>query len=443
MKHRKALTIQLFWQGQWHDAGCVVFPDPVKGLTGSMSFFYDSHYVCEVTSQDEGLTFVDERSIGCNVPGDLMRQYDRGPMAPILRDIIPQGAGRRHLLKGWCISSDPGPAADFRLLSEGCVAPIGNLRIKEATEAFERRAQALAVPSFTLAHVCNADTSLIEHADSLGLFLDVAAGAGGDAPKLLVVEDANGRFYPEGLLSEHEAVGHWLVKFPRGRMSAEDGDILRAEAVFYQALYGLGKDTIASARLYEGKVPSLWMPRFDRSLGSKGLKRLAVESLYSLNQQVGDGGRMSQVTAIRNLRRIMGDVADFDAALCEYLVRDVVNYSIGNTDNHGRNTSVIKQSGRITLAPAYDLAPMVLDGEGIARSTVWPRGYMRGIDTPDYRTIIQDFAGDPQQVMGAFREGLEALAGLKDRVRELGMPKRVMDNPRVVLDKPKQVLLRL
>jgi serine/threonine-protein kinase HipA len=443
MKHRKTLTIQLFWQGQWHDAGRVFFPDPAKGLTGPVSFFYDSHYVCEVTSQDEGLTFVDERSVGCNVPGDLMRQYDRGPMAPILRDIIPQGAGRRHLLKGWCLGRDPGPAADFRLLSEGCVAPIGNLRIKEAAEAFGRRTQALAVPSFTLAHVCNAYTSLIEYADNLGLFLDVAAGAGGDAPKLLVAEDGHGRFYPEGLLPEDEAVAHWLVKFPRGRMSAEDGDILRAEGIFYQALYGLGKDTIAGTRLYEGKVPSLWMPRFDRSLGSKGLDRFAVESLYSLNQQLGDGGRMSQVTAIRNLRRIMGDVADFDAELCEYLVRDVVNYSIGNTDNHGRNTSVIKKSGRITLAPAYDLAPMVLDGEGIARRTVWPREYLRGIDEPDYRTIIQDFAGDPQKVIGEFRSGLEALAGLKDRVRELGMPKRVMDNPRVVLDKSKQVLLRL
>ncbi|WP_269084834.1 HipA domain-containing protein [Pseudomonas sp. HUK17] len=33
----------------------------------------------------------------------------------------------------------------------------------------------------------------------------------------------------------------------------------------------------------------------------------------------------------------------------------------GNTDNHGRNTAILRDGEGVWLAPIYDLAPMVMD----------------------------------------------------------------------------------
>ena len=92
-----------------------------------MVFTYNGQYVNAVTTAKEGLSFKDERAIGHNVPGHLMKGYPREAVAPILRDIVPQGAGRRYLLRHWDITGDPGPSVDFKLFSEGCIAPIDNL----------------------------------------------------------------------------------------------------------------------------------------------------------------------------------------------------------------------------------------------------------------------------------------------------------------------------
>ena len=58
--------------------------------------------------------------------------------------------------------------------------------------------------------------------------------------------------------------------------------------------------------------------------------------------------------------------------LRELLLRDVLDVALGNTDNHARNTAVLKRTdGVIELTPLYDFAPMVLDPQGIARVCRW------------------------------------------------------------------------
>ncbi len=86
---QKILTVQVYWNYHWHDAGSVRFPVPKAGLTGDMTFTYKGTYVNAVTTAKEGLSFRDERAIGHNVPGHLMKGYPREPVAPVLRDIIP------------------------------------------------------------------------------------------------------------------------------------------------------------------------------------------------------------------------------------------------------------------------------------------------------------------------------------------------------------------
>ncbi len=425
------LTIQAYWSGRWMNVGEVLFADPGKGLTGAFQFFYGPAYINDADTCRPGIDFIDERSIGVHLPGSFVGHFNERHVAPVLRDMIPQGAARRALVKLWG-GKDTGPGMDFRLLKEGCVAPIGNLRIKEAAEAFQARIAGDRSVAFTRKDVDEHSDELIEHAHQLGIAIEGAAGAGGDAPKLLLVEDGAGNFYLEGTLDEAQIARHWLVKFPRGRMLAEDEDILRSEGVFYKTLAGLGVDTIDDAELHEGRTPSLWLPRFDRRVGQDQIERFGVESVYSLMGMIGDGARLHHMDVLGELLRFVD--TQNDALLIEYLLRDVINAAIGNTDNHGRNTAVLKRNGAIHLAPAYDLAPMVLDREAIARSTVWgPEYQVQGV--VDYMAVIDAFADDSGSVAEALIGRLVAFEGFRELAIGHGLPASVQNSPRIHLDR--------
>lgn len=426
----ETLTIQAYWSGTWKNAGEVIFRDPQKGLTGALQFYYDPMYINDADTFRPGLDFIDERAISVHLPGSFVGHFNEANVAPALRDMIPQGAGRRALIKLWG-EKDTGPGMDFRLLKEGCVAPIGNLRIKEAAEAFQERMAGQKPIAFTHEDVAERNDELIEHAHNLGIAIGGATGAGGDAPKLLLVEDAGGKLYLEGTLDEANVTQHWLVKFPRGRMLADDEDILRAEGVFYKTLADLGVYTIEGAELREGRTPSLWLPRFDRVIADGQVQRYGVESLYSLMGMIGDGARLQHMDVLTGINGYLD--SDYDDMLVEYLLRDIINSAIGNTDNHGRNTAVLKRDGIIHLAPAYDLAPMVLDREAVARTTVWPRQLQQqgGVN---YAAIIKQLAHDPKAVTKALVHQVGSLANFNKLAIEKGLPKLVQNSPRIHLD---------
>jgi serine/threonine-protein kinase HipA len=63
---------------------------------------------------------------------------------------------------------------------------------------------------------------------------------------------------------------------------------------------------------------------------------------------------------------------DFDAELREYVWRDLLNLALGNRDNHGRNTAILKDTdGTIRLAPIFDVGPSFLDARAIIRVLRW------------------------------------------------------------------------
>lgn len=426
----ETITIQLFHQGRWLDAGDVRFLDPGKGLTGRMHFYYNPAFIAEVAGT--GFEFTDERAVGANVPANFTGHYDEAQIAPVLRDIIPQGAGRRALERLWGFDRPTGPELDFRLLRDACIAPVGNLRIKEAAEPFYERVTQQAAQGFTVSDIANRASEVIEHAHDLGIAIGGATGAGGDAPKLLVVEDGHGRIFLEGTLAEDQIRQHWLVKFPRGQKTAQDRDVLRAEGIFYQALAACDTYTIQGARLIEGNTPSLWLPRFDRAVQSAAVHRYGMESTYSVMGMLGNGARLQHPDVISALT-IHSDT-DPDEILTEYLVRDIINKAIGNTDNHGRNSALLKRDGKVFLAPAFDLAPMVLDHEGIARSSVWPTEYRDRQGNTDYPAIVKALASSPENVASAMEARLYELTDFPAYAIELGLPETVQRHPQVNLD---------
>lgn len=439
-----SLTLQIHWDNQWHDAGSVEFRNEDDGLLGSPKFSYDTEYALnalERAGDFEREDLNDKTAVGVNLPCIIAGDYLDGEIAPVLRDIIPQGAGRRAMVKQLGYERDPEQAIDVLLLAEGCVGPIGNLRIKEAAEAFELNVAASEVMLFGRHEVCTRADDLVQYAHNLHIAIGGTTGAGGDAPKLLLVETHQGEYALEGTIPEQDIARHWLVKFPRGRRTIEDVKVLEGEAAVYRLLEARGFNTITGAAFedIDGAV-ALWMPRFDREVTGEGVERHGMESVYSMMGMVGDGARLEHFHVISKLRECVTRPEDKDALLVDYLVRDVLNTAVGNRDNHGRNTSLIKRGHEIELAPAYDVAPMVLDPEPIANSTWWPMHLRDRNRNADFALILEELATDPGRAASIMEGELLKLTNMKGGLKQFGAPDEMLNHISIRMNEPELVL---
>ncbi|MFV8836499.1 HipA domain-containing protein [Aquisalimonas sp. APHAB1-3] len=366
-------------------------------------------------------------ALGVNLPVRFDATYEYGVVAAVLRDIIPQGYGRRRMLEvlGYC--RDPGPRADLPLLLQGSVAPVGHLRVKPAADAFAAALEPARAPRYTREDVARLGERMIDEGLRAGVPVAAALGAGGEAPKVLLVEDGNGRYALEGTVPEAEVHGRWLVKMPRGRKSADDVAVLQGEAAVHQALEGLGLNTVSGSVLVEkDSTLSLWLPRFDRDGGHHH----GVESVYSAMGMLGDGAALDHLDVVERL----ADVTWGDAALVDYLTLDIVNTMVGNSDNHGRNVAIVTTDIGVHLAPYYDLAPMVLDPEGVSWATRWRGDAVWQGGTPDYARLLTLYAGDRCWAVRRFVAAVGALDGLERRLADRGAPARMLRHPGVRLD---------
>ncbi|MGH7281891.1 MAG: type II toxin-antitoxin system HipA family toxin, partial [Polyangiaceae bacterium] len=220
----------------------------------------------------------------------------------------------------------------------------------------------------------------------------------------------------------------WLVKFPRTR-DASDRLILRAEAGYHAVAKELGVRTGGDVTW---ESDCLFVPRFDRLSRRGVVERLGVESLYSL-AGVADFG-----SALRK-ERLVDVVAQFttnpEKELRELVLRDVLDVALGNTDNHARNTSVLKwPDGRIELSPLYDFAPMILDQRMVARVSRWEDN----ADFPDWARVA-DALGKTLDI-GKTKRWLRRLA---PRIADLPTTMKNCDVPKAVIARCKERIERV
>lgn len=179
------------------------------------------------------------------------------------------------------------------------------------------------------------------------------------------------------------------------------------------------------------------MKRFDRRIGASGVERLAVESVYSLAGVTEPGSRMDHLEVIQGLAALWINAGQKDQVpdlVAEYMRRDLINKILGNSDNHGRNTAIIRGEDALRLAPIYDLAPMVMDAEGITRTTKWasPVEHMGEVDWRAACQLLEPLV-DPQQAFERLRQDARGLLALPDLLAESGLPKAVIDHPHIAL----------
>ena len=219
-----------------------------------------------------------------------------------------------------------------------------------------------------------------------------------------------------------------------------DCNILRAEYYYYHELHSLGFNTIDinQMRLIEGNsYPSLWLPRFDVQWTNQEWSRFGLESVYSvLNKPAGS--HLNHFEVIEQMCNLLNKVdSQFDSQhfVCEWLQRDLLNIIFGNSDNHGRNTSLLKINGQIILAPIYDFAPMKADPEQIIRSTTWGSPYEEGGEYRwDQITNQLSIWCEPETAMMMLKQLAVQLLGLKERLIERGVPEQVMTIPGMNFD---------
>jgi serine/threonine-protein kinase HipA len=364
--------IEIFHHQQWHLAATfTLLGDKAweQGYRAPGLLAYDTRYAVTWLN-DSGITALSS----CYPVDFAMLKTPTWPA--FLLDLLPSGAGRRALLN-YLNETELGAKSDWKLLLQGAGNPPGNLRIKQAAELLEQTSHV----GFEKSEIIERAENFIEYARGHGAPVSGSTGAQGDAPKFLLTLDYEDRWHADGVLPDQKAKKHYIVKFPRGHLSS-DRAVLRNEAAYYHVAKAMG---LRVHSLPEFINNTLFIPRFDRQVLNKHVIRYGQESLCSL-AGIADFGQAIPMEKL--CEAFISHVTDPQTELKEFLLRDILNVALGNTDNHARNTAITKYpDGTIALSPLYDFAPMILDEQGIARVCRWSKGEKNGF--PEWGKIAE------------------------------------------------------
>ena len=404
--------IEIFHEGRWLEAAQASFSNVVRnGFREDKCIFeYDYHYAFGNTPLKVSLT----------LPVDINLHVLKGWPA-FLYDLVPQGNGRKFLLDR--LQLPDTQASDLPLLCAGAFNPIGRLRIQEAVHYFEQHKErhGLDANGFAfdelLARAPDFHEAMMVH----GMLAAGGTGVQGVAPKYLLTEALDGKWYPDTALPDDQARRHYIVKRPRGPSEA-DRKVLRNEARYMKVAQRLGIRVSELPSLHEDM---LFIPRFDRHAQDGSVLRFHQESAASIAGLGGFGVQADQFKLLDAIRRVV-DVPIEETI--EFIKRDVLNLAMRNPDNHARNTAVQTIDGVTRITPLFDFAPMYLDPEGIARSARWyhPK---TGKELQGWAEIVAHLAlpgAKREQLIAALSLFGEQLATLADAMREAGVDEDIV-----------------
>ena len=422
------LTLQMFFQHQWQDVAELYFDEKTHEL---INFSYLTEFV--VTHFGE----CGAKAISINYPVMPFNDHEITQFHAVLNDIVPGGASRRYWIDALGIKQDSEATQTYKLLKQATIAPIGNLRIKEAVPVREE-----LLRHFHFEDAVNRQIDFLEYANQRGAMVGGATGAGGEAPKLLLRRAAD-QIWIDNQQAGNETGEYYLVKYPRGKRSTIDCDILRAEYHYYHELTKLGFSTIDTHKmlLVEGEhYPSLWLPRFDIIQDAQGNveKRYAVESIYSVLKKVGgELNHTETLTAlIATIKQSGLEFQAIDQLVVEWVKRDFLNIVFGNSDNHGRNMAFLRDDNKIRLAPIYDFAPMRADPEVIIRTTRWSSSGNSPQELGgeyDFQQIAESLRHwvQPDDLLAELSTLASQVIDLGSRLAERGVPESILHHPAI------------
>lgn len=413
MGNSSVLDLEIYDCDQWRPLGTVALLESESlGLNAKTEFTYNF---------DHTEKYVDRRDLfaaSCLVPVSFEPTLFEG-WPPFLLDLFPQGAALKYVVNQYRIADRPENY--WRILRSARLSPPGNIRVVVTSDKKERFAPSDSHPGFSRLEVITKGPEFLEHMVRCGAPIAGTTGAGGSAPKFLLREDHRGQFHADGGLCDEATKALWLVKFPRGQ-SADDRHILRSEQILMTVAKEFGF-TAPEFVIWENDC--LFVSRFDREIRNKSVMYLGLESFYSIVGSCDFGSRLEHQAYLRALAAYS---TNSKADALEYVFRDFFNVMVGNTDNHGRNSSVWKGDGWVRLAPVYDLAPMKFDPEGVVRHTRW--GFAEGDLSAISKHLYEELSLNPNEFYSHLRIFYAKATKLELRLKELGMPEAYIEGTR-------------
>ena len=411
-------TLQIYQEDEWLDCAIVeIVGQQQTGWQAATRTSYLFEYAISYMDLSDG------HALAYHLPVNVQNTL-QSTWPAFLMDLLPQGYGRKELLRQLNFSENTQEQADWALLKAGAGNPIGNLRIKEAYEWLQGQFPVQQNHGFSLDQVVERQENFIESLASYGLFIAGSSGIQGEWPKLLLTQGHDDLFYLDHTLTDHQVKQHWLVKFSRGSDQNLD-KILMHEALYMKIAQYLGLRVHQELELH-GKT--LFIPRFDRKVSDGKVERIAQESIASLGGKAGFGVRMThnQICSL-----LMQCCTEPKQEIFEYLKRDLANVALGNKDNHTRNTALQRfNNGIIQLTPLFDFAPMWLHPDGIARTTRWERDDHGGM--PIWHSVIEQIAEstliDPKEIKAVLIEQLPLYQGLLEHMQHLQLAPEILEN---------------
>ncbi|MBT4763239.1 MAG: type II toxin-antitoxin system HipA family toxin [Bdellovibrionaceae bacterium] len=410
----KSISLEIFVENTWSDLGEVeILESQVNdGYKAKGNFQYDLEYLDKHESQ-----LFTNGIYAASVRYPLNFGYISEESWPaFLLDLLPTGAARINWLRR--LDLKDGPTADFELLAKGAINPPGNIRVKFEGDLFSKLGNH---PGFDYKEVTGRGVDFIEYAENLGAVVSGTSGAQGVAPKFLLSEDVLGNWHGDGAIADKTVKKNWLVKFPRGKKK-RDYQILKSEGIYYEVARDLG---IKVCGPLKWDNDTLFIPRFDREKDKNGnLIRKGLESLISAMGISEYGVSKKNEDYLTVLHKYCSDPS---RDIKEFVFRDFLNVIMGNTDNHGRNTALLKSENKIEISPLFDFAPMVLDDTGIPRATKWKNETSH---IPNFQSIHQalrsvDLSED--EIILFLKESFEKLEGIRERLKNKGMEEDILD----------------
>ena len=417
-------TLQIYQEDEWLDCAIVeIVGQQQTGWQAATRTSYLFEYAISYMDLSDG------HALAYHLPVNVQNTL-QSTWPAFLMDLLPQGYGRKELLRQLNFSENTQEQADWALLKAGAGNPIGNLRIKEAYEWLQGQFPVQQNHGFSLDQVVERQENFIESLASYGLFIAGSSGIQGEWPKLLLTQGHDDLFYLDHTLTDHQVKQHWLVKFSRGSDQNLD-KILMHEALYMKIAQYLGLRVHQELELH-GKT--LFIPRFDRKVSDGKVERIAQESIASLGGKAGFGVRMThnQICSL-----LMQCCTEPKQEIFEYLKRDLANVALGNKDNHTRNTAIQRfNNGIIRLTPLFDFAPMWLHPDGIARTTRWERDDHGGM--PIWHSVIEQIAEstmiDPKEIKAVLIEQLPLYQGLLKHMQHLQLAPEILENSQYRID---------
>lgn len=422
--------IEIFHEDQWLEAAKASFSDVVRnGFRGNDCVFeYELDYAFSACPLPVSLA----------MPVDASRHL-RSSWPTFLYDLVPQGNGRKFLLDR--LRLPDAQASDLPLLCAGAFNPIGRLRIREAVEYYADHVERhdTILDGFPFDELLARSTDFHESMMVHGMLAAGGTGVQGVAPKYLLTEAQDGKWYPDAALPDDGAKRHYIVKRPRGPSEA-DAKVLRNESRYMQVAQRFGIRSFDLPALHKDM---LFIPRFDRRVHEGRVARHHQESAASIAGLAGFGTQANQFELLEAIRDVVDDPA---AETIEFIRRDVLNLAMRNPDNHARNTAVHTIDGITRITPLFDFAPMYLDPEGITRAARWyhPATRMELRNWTEVFGQLNLAKTERAQLVEALVRFGEQLVGLADCMREAGVDDDIIEfvMPSIAVQRTQLLALR-